>query len=73
MDGAGRRQGSAMVEAAVVFPITVLVILGIIRLSMDLYGSVQQDSLRHRQQASEDMRQRRWSAEDAMRGKWLLR
>ncbi len=67
------RRGSAIVEAAVIFPVVILVMLGIIRASMFLYSEVREDSLRHRQQLNEDMEQRRWAAEDIMRGKWVLK
>ena len=63
--------GSAVVEAALVFPLVVLLFAGLIGLSLQIMEETNEDALRHRAQAREALAPRVLSTENIMRGVWL--
>ena len=65
-------EGSAIVEAALVFPLVVLIIAGIISLSLGVMEETKADALRHRTEAREALDPRILSTENIMRGVWLI-
>ena len=65
-------EGSAAVEAAMVFPLVVLIIAGVIGLSLGVLEETREDALRHRTEAREALDPRILSTENIMRGVWLV-
>ena len=65
-------RGSAVVEAALVFPLVVLLIAGLTGLSLQVLEETKTDALRHREEAREALDPRILSTENIMRGVWLL-
>ena len=65
-------EGSAVVEAALVFPLVVLIIAGVISLSLGVMEETKEDALRHRTEAREALDPRILSTENIMRGVWLI-
>ncbi|MBQ2095675.1 MAG: pilus assembly protein [Firmicutes bacterium] len=59
-----------MVEAALVFPLVVLIIAGVIGLSLRILAETKTDALRHREEAREALDPRILSTENIMRGVW---
>lgn len=64
------RRGSAVVEAALVFPLVVLIIAGVIGLSLQILDETKTDALRHREEAREALDPCIISTENIMRGVW---
>ena len=62
-----------IVEAAVVFPVVILVIFGMISITLAKYEDVCASCERHRADASAWFEDRGLHAEDALRARWLLR
>ena len=62
-------RGSATVEAAMVFPLVILIVLGVIYTGMDIYASVRSDAELHKSAASDE---RLLYPEDILRTKWLV-
>ncbi|MCF0151391.1 MAG: pilus assembly protein [Firmicutes bacterium] len=67
------KEGSTFVEAAFVFPLVVLITAGLIDLGSGLHCAVKEDSLRHRQQAEEEVQSLAVPTEAILRGRWVLR
>ena len=65
-------EGSAAVEAALVFPLVVIIIAGVISLSLGVMEETRTDALRHRTEAREALDPRILSTENIMRGVWLI-
>ena len=65
-------EGSAVVEAALVFPLVVMIIAGVISLSLGVMEETKADALRHRTEARETLDPRILSTENIMRGVWLI-
>lgn len=65
-------EGSTAVEAAMVFPLVVLIIAGVIGLSLGVLEETREDALRHRTEAREALDPRILSTENIMRGVWLV-
>ena len=65
-------EGSAVVEAALVFPLVVLIIAGVISLSLGVMEETKEDALHHRTEAREALDPRILSTENIMRGVWLI-
>ena len=61
------RRGSTVVEAALIFPLVVLIIAGVIGLSLQILEETKTDALRHREEALDP---RILSTENIMRGVW---
>ncbi len=66
------RQGSAAVEAALVYPLVILLLASVIRQSLFLYGEVRDDSLAHRDEILSTFNPAGADVCLLMRGKWLL-
>ena len=64
--------GNAIVEAALVFPLVVLLLAGIMSLSLDILQETEADALRHREEAKETLKPRLVTTENILRGVWLL-
>ena len=65
-------RGSSIVEAAVVYPIAVLICVGIISAGLAASDHVQEDSLKHRDDVLSDLKGRLISCENSLRGVWIL-
>ena len=65
-------EGSAAVEAALVFPLVVIIIAGVISLSLGVMEETRTDALRQRTEAREALDPRILSTENIMRGVWLI-
>ena len=63
--------GSAVVEAAMVFPLVVLLIAGLIGLSLQILEETEEDALRHRGEARDALDPGILSTENILRGVWL--
>jgi len=61
-----------MVEAAVVFPLVILIVLGIISIALAKYTDVQGSAERHREDALGWFDDSAPHAEDVLRARWLL-
>ena len=64
------RRGSTVGEPALVFPLVVLIIAGVIGLSLQMLEETKTDALRHREEAREALDPRIISTENIMRGVW---
>lgn len=64
-------EGSAVVEAALVFPLVVLLIAGLTGLSLQVLEETKTDALRHREEAREQLDPRILSTENILRGVWV--
>ena len=69
---ASDNSGSAIVEAVVVFPVIVLILLGIINITLTKYEDVGASCARHKDEASEWFTKAAVHAEDVLRTRWLL-
>ena len=58
-----------MVEAAMVFPLVILITIGIITAGLNIYMSVRDDAIRHR---TDDLNQGAITTENVLRGKWTV-
>ena len=67
------KRGSVFVEAAIVIPILVLIIAGLIRVSFTLMDRVKQGSEEILQQNRQMQENENLTTEDILRGKWLVR
>ena len=59
-------------EAALIFPLLVLLIVGILELSLHILNETQADAKRHRSEAVEALDPKILSTENIMRGGWIL-
>ena len=66
-------RGSAEVEAALIIPLAVLVIVGMIRLSTELFGRTAADSIRNAEAAAELVEDGKLPTESILRGRWYLK
>lgn len=64
--------GSTFVEAALVFPLVVLLLAGLIGLSLNIMEETRADAQRHREEAREALDPHLLSTENILRGVWLL-
>lgn len=62
-----QRSGSAMVEAALVMPIVILIVAGLISIGVELYERVRESSLSGREETLEYIEGNSLRAEDYMR------
>ena len=67
------KRGSVFVEAAIVIPLLILIIAGIISLSFTLTDRVKTQSEELRQKTARMMENTDLTTEDILRGKWLVR
>ena len=66
------RSGSVVVEAAFLYPLVILLLAGVIRLSLTILEETKTDALRHREEAVESLCPHPLSVENVMRGVWIL-
>lgn len=66
------RRGSASVEAALVFPLIILIAAALISIGSGLYESVKSTSLSHMEKARQEAEGSVISAERIMRGRWII-
>ncbi|MBO5517284.1 MAG: pilus assembly protein [Firmicutes bacterium] len=64
--------GSAIVEAALVFPLVVLLLAAILGLSLQILTGTEEDAVRHREEAREELEPKLLEVENVLRGVWLL-
>ena len=64
--------GSAVLEAALVFPLVVLLLAGVIGLSLNVLQSTKEDAERHREEAKAMLDPQLLTTENILRGVWLL-
>jgi len=64
--------GSAIVEAALVFPLVVLLLTAIIGLSLQILAGTETDAARHREEAKEELEPKLLEVENVLRGVWLM-
>ncbi len=69
----GPRSGSSAVEAALIYPLIILIIAGLISIGSDMSGKVVSSSAAHALAARESCEDETVSAEDIMRGRWIFR
>ena len=62
-------RGSAMVEAAMVFPLVILIVAGVIMTGLKMYSHVRADAVFHKSEAQAELM---ITAEDILRGKWTV-
>lgn len=67
-----RKTGSTIVEAAMIFPLVILLIAGIISVSLAMYTEVADDSRAHKEAVLSDENVAGASIGSLMRGKWML-
>lgn len=63
-------RGSAIVEAAMVFPLVILIVFGVIFTGLNMYGSVRDDAATHKEAATEE---KNIYPEDILRASWLMK
>lgn len=68
----GLNRGSALVEAAMIVPLVILIIMGIVKMSITLTDNVEIASLEHKQQAVKITEATGARGEQVLRGKWTL-
>ncbi|MBR3297328.1 MAG: pilus assembly protein [Firmicutes bacterium] len=61
-----------MVEAALIFPLIILIVFGIISISVSKYNDVSESSGRHKEYARAWLEDSGLHAEDALRARWFL-
>ena len=66
-------RGSAEVEAALIIPLAVLVIAGMIRLSTELFDRTAAESVSNAQSAAELVEGGKLPTESILRGRWYLK
>ena len=66
-------RGSAQVEAALIIPLVILLIVGMIELGMTLEERVQTSSIQHAAQAEDITDGGRFPAEIILRGTWYFK
>jgi len=66
-------RGSAEVEAALIIPLAVLVIAGMIKLGTQLFDRTVESSLKNTQAAAELVEGGKLSTESILRGRWYLK
>ena len=66
-------RGSAQVEAALIIPLVILLIAGMIELGMTLEERVRISSIRNAEQAENIIDGGRFPAEAILRGKWYFK
>ena len=66
-------RGSAQVEAAIIIPLVILLIAGMIELGMLLENKVEISSFQHAAEASDITDGGRFPAEVILRGKWYFK
>lgn len=64
--------GSATVEAALVFPVAVLICAGVISCALRIEARVKDDAMRHRKEAGEYADARIINTENILRTVWVL-
>lgn len=62
-------RGSTLVEAAIVFPLVILICAAVIMTGLKMYSHVIDDASEHRSEADT---KREITVEDILRGKWTL-
>lgn len=65
------RKGSAAVEAALIYPLVILLLAAVIRQSLVLYGEVRSDALSHQEEIQSISNPAGADICLLMRGKWL--
>lgn len=68
-----QKAGSTFVEAAMIFPLVILLVVGIINVSLSMYEDVAEDSQRHQDAALSEQSLVGTDMGNLMRGKWILR
>jgi hypothetical protein len=66
------KTGSTFVEAAMIFPLVILLVAGIISVSLSMYVDVVEDSQMHKDAALSDQNLAGFDIGILMRGKWIL-
>ncbi len=64
-------RGSAIVEAAFLFPLAALLLAGGLSLSLHIMAETETDAMRHREEACAALESRLISTENILRGLWL--
>ena len=64
--------GSAVVEAALVYPLVVLILAGLISLSLNIMEQTGADAARHREEALRSLEPGLLTTENVLRGVWVL-
>ena len=67
------RRGSAEVEAALIIPLAVLIIVGMVRLGTELFDRTAADSLKNSEAAEELVGGGRIPTESILRGRWYIK
>ena len=67
------KTGSTFVEAAMIFPLVILLIAGIISVSLSMYTEVVEDSCAHKDAVLSDQNVAGSNISLLMRGKWILK
>ncbi len=70
-EAVSKKDGSAMVEAALVFPLLVLMIAGIVSCALYVQDHIRQDAERHRAEASEYLESSVMRPETPLRLEWV--
>ncbi len=65
------KSGSAMVEAALVFPLVILITAGFIRIAVGMHEHVASDSASHRSAVCGEIGKDRFDAVDTLRLRWI--
>ncbi len=63
--------GSAFIEAALIFPLIVLLLAGLMGLSLRVLTGTEEDAKRHREEAQAELEPKLLSTENILRGVWL--
>ena len=66
-------RGSAEVEAALIIPLAVLIIVGMVRLGTELFDRTAVDSLKNSEAAEELVGGGRIPTESILRGRWYIK
>ncbi len=66
-----KKDGSAMLEAALIFPLLVLMIAGIVNCALYVQSHVRQDAEKHRAEASEYLNSSMLRPEAVLRLEWV--
>lgn len=67
------RNGSATVQAAMIFPVLILIVAGMISIGLSMYEDVKSDSQLHRDEMLSEVNAGGIDISLIMRGKWILK
>lgn len=67
-----QKNGSTFIEAAMIFPLVILLVCGMINISLEMYRDVVEDIQKHKEAVQSEESAAGIGIGNLMRGKWIL-